>query len=101
LEAVVSDGRSGLQACFKIAWLDEVPLALGVVPPDPGETIGLQLHAHGQDIPLSLRGLVSEARHLLCNAHVILHVMADLMSDHIGLRKVAGRAEPSRHGIEK
>ena len=29
LEPVVSDGGRGVQACFKIARLDQVPLALG------------------------------------------------------------------------
>ena len=51
--------------------------------------------------PSRSRGLALEARHLLCNAHQILHVMAHLMGDHIGLRKFAGRAKSLRHYVEE
>ena len=86
---------------FEIARLDQVPLTLGVVAPDAGETIGLQFHSHRQGIPLSFRGLALEARHLLCNAHEILHVMAHLMGDHIGLGEVAWRTKSLGHFVEE
>src|SRR6202162_3202698 len=68
LEPVVSDGGSGFQAFFEIARLDQVPLTLGVVAPDAGETISLKFHSHRQGIPLSFRGLALETCYLLCNA---------------------------------
>ena len=101
LELVIADGCCRSEPFFKIARLDQVPLTLGVVAPDAGETIGLQFHSHRQGIPLSFRGLVLEARHLLCNAHQVLHVMAHLMGDHIGLCKFTWRAQPLRHDFEK
>ena len=101
LEPVVSDGGSGFQAFFEIAWLDQVPLTLGMVAPDAGETIGLQFHSYRQGIPLSFRGLTLEARHLLCNPHQVLHVMAHLMGDDIGLCEVAWRTKALGHLVEE
>ena len=46
LESVVSDGGSGFQSCFEIARLDEVPISLGVMAPDAGETVSLKFHSH-------------------------------------------------------
>ena len=46
LEPVVSDGGSGFQAFFEIARLDEIPITLGVVAPDAGETVSLKFHSH-------------------------------------------------------
>jgi len=46
LEPVVSDGGSGFQAFLEIARLDQVPISLGVVAPDAGETVSLKFQSH-------------------------------------------------------
>ena len=55
--------------------------------PHAGVTIGLQLDAH--------RALVRVAaeRRALERAGEILHVMSDLVRQHVGLREIAWRAE--------
>ena len=64
--------------------------------PDAGEAIGLQLDPH-----LNAVGLGLAARRLLLLLHLrqdaeqVLHVMADLVRDHIGLRELARRAMPA------
>ena len=80
---------------------DQIPLTLGVVAPDAGETIRSQFHSDRQGLPLLFRGLALEARHLLCNPHQVFHVMAHLMRDHIGLSEVVGRAEAVGHLVEE
>ncbi len=68
-------------------------LLLGMVRPDAGIAIGLQFNAHlkpvGGDLAACglLRGLL-----LRQGAEQILHVMADLVRDHISLREFAGVA---------
>jgi hypothetical protein len=101
LEPVVSDGRRRSESFFKVARLNEIPFSLGVVAPDAGETIGLQFHSDRQGISFSFRGLALEARHLFCNAHQILHVMAYLMGDYIGLGEVAWRTQALGHFVEE
>src|SRR5262249_33249053 len=60
------------------------------VRPHAGEAIGLQLHLHLDVVRRRLA--VGRTLRLLClrqNAQQILHVMADLVRDHVGLRKLA------------
>ena len=57
--------------------------------PDAGEAVGLQLDPNLELIGL---GLIHAALHFLYlrqNAEQVLHVMADLVGDHIGLRELA------------
>ena len=61
--------------------------------PQPGEAIGLQFQAHAQRIGLRNTGARTEPVDPLGDAHQFLHMMSDLVGDHIGLRKVAGRAQ--------
>ena len=52
--------------------------------PDAGVTIRLELHAYGQLV--LLRGVrLLELSHARLRAHQPLHVMADFMSDDVGL----------------
>src|SRR5208282_2889116 len=93
LQAVVTDGGSGLQRLIDIAGIEEIVLLLRPVRPHAGETIGLQFDAHLQAVRLGAARrrllLLHDARK---NAELILHVMADLVGDDIGLGKLAGIA---------
>ena len=66
--------------------------------PHAGQAVGLQLHAHLQSVDLTLvaalQCLLLEGLHLVCHAEQSLHVMADLVGDHVGLREIAGRMKP-------
>jgi len=46
LELIIADRRCRSEPRFEIARFDQVPLTLGVVASDAGETIGLQFHSH-------------------------------------------------------
>ena len=64
------------------------------VRPDAGEAVGLQLDAHAQRVGLRLAAARPRiASTLPRDAHQVLHVVADLVRDHVGLRELAGRAE--------
>ena len=76
-----------------VAGLQQLPLLLGVMRPDAGEAVGLQLDAHLHAVGLDLRaGRALRLLHLGQDAEQVLHVMADLVRDHIGLRELAGLA---------
>ena len=70
-----------------------LPLLVGVVGPDAGETIGLQLDAHLDAVGRRLAaGRLLRALRLGQNAEQILHVMADFVRDHVGFGELAGLA---------
>src|SRR5262249_4172993 len=93
LQAVVADGGRGLQRLIDVARIEEVVLSLRAVRPDAGEAIGLQFDAHLQRVAVRLAGrrllLLAHPRQ---NAELVLHVVADLMRDHISLGEFAGVA---------
>src|SRR5512139_2545435 len=92
LQSIVADGRCRAEPFFEIARLDQVSFSVGVMTPDPGITIGLELHSDRKRVCFHLRHLSLKAMHLFSDAKEILHMMADLMGDHIGLSKVTHRS---------
>ena len=71
----------------------KLALRLGVVRPDAGEAVGLQLDPHLQRLaPRLSPAALLRLLHLRQDAEQVLHVMADLVRDHIGLRELAGLA---------
>src|SRR5262245_15229659 len=95
LEAVVADRRRRPQALFGIARLEE-SLLRAAMAPDPGEAVGLELEGDGELVALSLSDALAQGAHLLLDPEKVLDVMADLVSDHVGLREVPGAA----HAVE-
>ena len=55
------------------------------VGPDAGEAVGLQFDLHLQRFASALLPARCCSLHLRQNAEQVLHVMADLVRDHIGL----------------
>src|SRR6185369_9725142 len=80
LQAVVADGRSGIQCLVDVAGLDDLALLVGVIGPDAGKAIGLQLDANGDSVGATLAA--RHAVYLVGDAEQMLHVMPDLMGDH-------------------
>src|SRR5437867_4780715 len=94
LQRVVPDRGGGAQRGLDVARLQQMPALIGLVRPHAGETIGLQLDPDLDPVCLrgtSAGGLLSVVR-ARQNALEIVHVMADLVRDHIGLRESARSA---------
>ncbi len=62
-----------------------------MVRPHAGQAIGLQLEPHRQQIGLTLGYALAGLLHLVRDAEQVLHVMADLVRDHVGLGEIALR----------
>src|SRR5262245_20888937 len=92
LQAIVADGGCCLHGRLDVAWLDHPPLFFGVVRPDPGEAIGLQLDPHLQLVGIALVHAALHRLHPRQNAEQVLHVMADLVRDYVGLGELAALA---------
>ena len=92
LQSIVADGRRRLHGRLDIAGLNEAPLLLCVVRPHPGKAVGLQLDAHLKLIALNRVHGALRFLHLGQDSEQILHVMTDLVRDHIGLRELAAFA---------
>jgi hypothetical protein len=91
LEAVVADGGGGIKAGFDVGLVDHLAVG-GGGGPDAGETVGLQL-GHDGELVLGAGILTLKGAHLTLDAEHVLHVVADFMSDNVGLSKVAGGTE--------
>jgi hypothetical protein len=78
---------------LNVAWLDRLPSLIGIIGPDSGETVGLQFDPHLNTICFRLAACL-----LLCplrlrqNAEQVLHVMTDLVGDHVSFGEFAGLA---------
>src|SRR5262245_43354604 len=89
LQSVITNCRRRLQGCLHITGLEEPPLFLGVVSPHPGQAVGLQLDANLKLIGLDLIHTALRLLHLRQDSKQVLHVVTDLVRDHIGLGKLA------------
>src|SRR4029450_3049156 len=92
LEAVVADGGGSLEPGLDIARIEEVP-PLGVEAPHAGEAVGLELHRHRERVAAAPARARALRRDLLGDADEVLHVMADLVGDHVGARELTRRPE--------
>ena len=61
-----------------------------VFAPDAGETVRLQFETHRQRIALGLADAAALRLDLARDAEQVLHMVADLVCDHVGLREFAG-----------
>src|SRR5215813_2821761 len=85
LQPIVTDSGCRLHGSFDIARLDEPPLFLCVVRPHPGKAVGLQLNSNLDLITLSRIHTALRLLYPRWDAKQILHVVADLVRDPIGL----------------
>ncbi len=93
LDAVIADGAGRVESFLEVTCLEHVALALGVIAPDPGQTIRLQLEPHRELVGLGLADPPLHGLDLGVDAQQVLDVVADLVGDHVGLGEIAGRAE--------
>ncbi len=91
LQVVVADGGCGVHGGIHVALFQEVAL-LGGVGPHAGVAIGLEFDTDRDGVGHSRTAFHFLADFLL-GAHNFLHMMADFVSDYVGLREFAGSAE--------
>src|SRR3546814_2098797 len=92
LEPVIADRRGRLQPFLHVAGIEQVLLP-GVIAPDAGIAVGLQLEGDGQPVGLGLRELLASARDLFADAEHVLDMVPDLVGDDVGLGEMAGSLE--------
>src|SRR5215471_17217673 len=91
LQAIVADGRYRIHARGDIGLVDDAALARRMAP-DARQTIRLQFHPHREWVGCGGIGAAQPA-HLGFDAEQFLHVMTELVRDHVGLAEFARRAE--------
>jgi len=99
LKPVVTDSRSRVDGRFDVSFVDQMPL-LGSVRPNPGEAIGLEFKPNRERVRLAGILFLKPVDFRL-NAEDLLHMVAELMGDHIGLSELAGRTEFRTELIEE
>src|SRR5678815_4849468 len=93
LQAVVPDGGGGAEGFVEVAFFQDVAGLVGVVGPDAGETVGLQLHPDRQRVGFPGVAAAANVLHALGDAEESLDVVADFVGNHVGLGEVTGSAE--------
>src|SRR3954454_17294554 len=93
LQLVVANGICATQRFFDIARVEEVEPLLGVMGPNTGEKISLQLESHRQAVSLVATCALAGSGHLVGNAKQLLHMVADLVCDYVCLSKIARRSK--------
>src|SRR5262245_23207583 len=92
LQAIVSDCGCRQHGRPHLPCLAQPPLFFRVMRPDAGEAIGLQLDPHLELVGVALIHAALHRLHPRQNAEQVLHVMADLVRDHVGLRELTALA---------
>src|SRR5690606_19799294 len=100
LQRVITDLVGGIQRLLDVALLQQA-LLRGVMRPDAGEAVGLQLDTGRQAIGFHLAHALPLAVEFRQHADQVLDVVADLMRDRISLREVARRLELLRQVAEE
>ena len=91
LQGVVADVAGRVQGFLDVARLQPLQALLAVVRPHPRVAIRLQFLPHRQAIGAIHRGAAATRLvDLVEHAGQFLHVMADLVRDHVGAGEVAG-----------
>ena len=90
---VVTHRGGGAQRRGHIALLENVLGFVGVLRPNAGIAVGLQLQFHRQLVCLRLRSLLLRSVHPGGDAEQVLHVMAHFVREHIRLGEQTGRLE--------
>src|SRR5262245_12360538 len=93
LEPVVTDGRRRGESLLEIAGLEDVARPIGMVSPDAGEAVRLELLPNRERVRLGPADAVARGHDALGDAQQRLHVMPDLVGDDVRLREVARGAE--------
>ncbi len=93
LQPVIADGGRGGERFVDVALLEDVTAAIGVIRPDAGIAVRLQLDSHRQRVGIGFARLLAQLLHLFGRAHEVLHVVTDLVRDDVRLREVARRVE--------
>jgi hypothetical protein len=93
LKAIVPEGRNRLKCRFNVPRLNELgPLLLRAVRPEAGETVSLQFDAYPHTISFRLVHWALGLLHLGHDPEQVLNMMANLVSDHIGLGELTALA---------
>ena len=89
LQVVVAYPRSHIDALFDIAILERAEHLMVMISPDAGQEVGLQLQADTDAVAL----LLAHSAHLLVglvqDSEQVLHVVAHLVRNDVGIGKVA------------
>jgi len=84
LQSVISNGRCRPQCGLHIPAFNKLPLLLGAIGPDAGKAVRLQLNSDLQAISFDLIHSALRLLQLGQQPQLILHVVSDLMGNHIG-----------------
>src|SRR5208337_2061011 len=94
LQGVIADGRRRAKPRFDVAFFKNMLFLLGMMGPDAGVIVGLELEHHGELLGIGLANPALHLGNLFAGSEQVLNVVADLVGDHVGLGELSRRMEP-------
>ena len=101
LQTVVANGRRRIQCLLDVALFQHLTAAVGVVAPEAGEAVGLQFLPDRHGVRIGLAQPALRGTHLLADPQQGLHMVANLVCNHVGLREVTRGAMAAFQVFEK
>jgi len=102
LQGVIADRCGRRKTFIHVSGLEQPAIPIRRMAPHAGEAVSLQFEAHRQCVDLFFRmGTLLEGTDTVRYSEQVLHMVADLMRDHVGLRKIAGSTETAVEFIEE
>jgi hypothetical protein len=74
---IVTDGAGSRQTFLDVALLEDLPRAVGIVRPDAGEAVGLELHGNLDGVRLLAVGALLKVSHLTRDPQQRLHMVTE------------------------
>ena len=100
LQPIIANGGRGRHRLLQVILVQIVVPRLHLVRPHAGQAIGHQLGLDRYRIAL-IRVLLFRRLNFRQQPHQVLHVMADLVRDHVGIGKVTTAAQLGLHILEE
>lgn len=90
LNPIVSYRTGRSQSFFNVSLLEDLTRPIGVVCPDTSEAVRLEFHSNLNHVGLFAARTSLHRSHLVRDAKKRLHVVTNLVSNDVGLGKIAG-----------
>lgn len=101
LKPVIADGTCRIQRLFNVTRLKDLLRFVGMIGPDPGKKIRLQLKTNRESLVLRFAQTLALSLHFRHDAELVLNVMPYFMGDDVRPGKIARRTEPSLELIKE
>ena len=101
LQTIVTNHAGRVKCFVNVTRFEDMAHLLGVMGPDTGQTIRLQLHENGKLVSIPFGNLATQRVHFAGDPEKGLDMVADFVGDNICLREITRGMHPVFEILEK